>query len=83
MSRVRNISLAEQTLEAILDSEFVQSLQEARKSSELELSNQYSIEDSFSDDREETINDYIFNCGYTRKEAINAYNKTIEDERQY
>lgn len=81
MSRVRNISLAEQTLEAILDSEFVQSLQEARKSSELELSNQYSIEDSFSDDREETINDYIFNCGYTRKEAINAYNKTIEDER--
>lgn len=83
MSRVRNISLAEQTLEAILDSEFVQSLQEARKSSELELSNQYSIEDSFSDDREETINDYMFNCGYTRKEAINAYNKTIEDERQY
>jgi hypothetical protein len=81
MSRVRNISLAEQTLEAILDSEFVQSLQEARKSSELELSNQYSIEDSFSDDREETINDYMFNCGYTRKEAINAYNKTIEDER--
>ena len=83
MSRVRNISLAEQTLDAIQDSEFVQSLQEARKSSELELSNQYSIEDSFSDDREETINDYIFNCGYTRKEAINAYNKTIEDERQY
>jgi len=82
MSRVRNISLAEQTLDAIQDSEFVQSLQEARKSSELELSNQYSIEDSF-DDAEDTINDYMFNCGYTRKEAINAYNKTIEDERQY
>ena len=77
MSRVRNISLAEQTLDAILDSEFIQSLQTNK-----ELSTEYSIEDSF-DDAEETINDYMFNCGYTRKEAINAYNKTIEDERQY
>jgi predicted ester cyclase len=41
-----------------------------------------AIESSFND-REETINDYIFNCGYTRKEAINAYNQTLEDERQY
>jgi hypothetical protein len=81
MSRVRNISLAEQTLDAILDSEFVQSLQATKRISELGLAPEYSIEDSFSDDREETINDYMFNCGYTRKEAINAYNKTIEDER--
>ena len=49
---------------------------------DLELSTEYSIEDSFCD-REETIDDYMFNCGYTRKEAINAYNKTIEDERQH
>tara|TARA_R110002049_G_scaffold234626_1_gene407877 strand:+ start:576 stop:824 length:249 start_codon:yes stop_codon:yes gene_type:complete len=82
MSRVRNISLAEQTLDAILDSEFIQSLQTNKRILDLELSTEYSIEDSF-DDAEETINDYMFNCGYTRKEAINAYNKTIEDERQY
>ena len=80
MSRVRNISLAEQTLDAISDSEFVQSLQATRRISELGLVPSDSIEESFND-REETINDYMFNCGYTRKEAINAYNKTIEDER--
>ena len=82
MSRVRNISLAEQTLDAILDSEFIQSIQNTKRASGLGLSPEYSIEDSF-DDREETINDYMFNCGYTRKEAINAYNKTIEDERGF
>ena len=78
MSRVRNISLAEQTLDAILDSDFVQSLQATRRISELE---KYEVVEQSFDDREETINDYMFNCGYTRKEAINAYNKTIEDER--
>ena len=80
MSRVRNISLAEQTLDAILDSDFVQSLQATRRISELE---KYEVVEQSFDDREETINDYMFNCGYTRKEAINAYNKTIEDERLF
>tara|TARA_R110002124_G_scaffold208609_1_gene374922 strand:- start:122 stop:370 length:249 start_codon:yes stop_codon:yes gene_type:complete len=82
MSRARNISLAEQTLDAILDSEFIQSLQNTKRISESGLATEYSIEHSL-DDREETIDDYMFNCGYTRKEAINAYNKTIEDGRQY
>ena len=82
MSRARNISLAEQTLDAILDSEFIQSLQNTKRVLESGLAPEYSIEHSL-DDREETIDDYMFNCGYTRKEAINAYNKTIEDERQY
>ena len=81
MSRVRNISLAEQTLGAIQDSEFVQSLRATRRISELRLVPTDSIEQSFND-REEKINDYIFNCGYTRKEAINAYNQTLEEDER-
>ena len=81
MSRVKNISLAEQALGAIQDSEFVQSLQATRRISELGLVPTISPEQSFND-RDETINDYMFNCGYTRKQAINAYNKTLEEDER-
>ena len=81
MSSLKNINLAEQTLGAIQDSVFVQALQSTRKTVEHTFKTD-SIEQSFND-REETIEDYIFNCGYTRKQAINAYNQTLEDARQY
>jgi hypothetical protein len=79
MSRVRKISLAEQALWAIQESEFIKALSATKRVGD-ELNNTDSIEQSF-DDREETINDYMFNCGYTRKEAINAYNQILEYER--
>lgn len=79
MSRVRKISLAEQALWAIQESEFIKALNATKRVGD-ELNNTDSIEQSF-DDREETINDYMFNCGYTNKEAINAYNQILEYER--
>ena len=72
------VTLAQQALKKIQDSEFMQLMQENKKS--LNQTSQLSIEESFND-REETIEDYMFSCGYTRKEAINAYNKTIQNER--
>jgi hypothetical protein len=34
-------------------------------------------------DREETIQSYMYECGYTRKQAIRSYNnmKNLEDEQ--
>mgnify|MGYP003650182242 CR=1 FL=1 len=67
----RNIDQAKEALNAISINKVMQQLKSHEDS---------AIESSFND-REETINDYIFNCGYTRKEAINAYNQTLEYER--
>ena len=69
----RKINLAKEALNAISINKVMQ---------ELKLQKDSAIESSF-DDREETIKDYIFNCGYTRKEAVNAYNQTILDEQEY
>lgn len=70
----RKINLAKEALNAISENKVMQ---------ELKTLNTIGIEESSFDDREETIKDYIFNCGYTRKEAVNAYNQTILDEQQY
>ena len=78
MKKSNKVSLAQRALNKIQDSEFMQLMQETKKT--LKQTSQLSIEESFND-REETIEDYMFSCGYTRKQAINAYNKTIENER--
>lgn len=69
----RKINLAKEALNAISENKVMQ---------ELKTLNTLGIEELLFNDREETIKDYIFNCGYTRKEAVNAYNQTILDEQQ-
>ena len=67
MSKLRNISLAEEVLTSIQDNEIIQLLKE------LDITDSSTL----FNDREETIGDYMFNCGYSEKEAGLAYENLL------
>ena len=67
MKNLKNVNLAIEALQTIEDNETLKSL--------LCTKNILLSVNEVENDREETINDYMMECNYTREQAVAAYNQ--------